>query len=63
MFMFMNRGVKAPFPLAESIWPATVHVPFTVVVPLVACVGGVVAKVVQASTVVSVLGAVAAAGV
>jgi len=63
MFIFMNRGVKAPFPVADRIWPATVHVPFTVVVPLVTWVGGVVASVLQARMVVSVLGAIVAAGV
>jgi len=40
-----------------------VHVPFTVVAALVACVGGVVATVLQVRLAVSVLGAVTAAGV
>src|SRR5688572_4720909 len=59
----LDKLVKAPGPVAVSIWPVVVHVPFTLASTLVAWVGGVVAKVLQVRVVVSVLGAVTAAGV
>ena len=54
---------NAPLPVAVRIWPATVHIPFTVEPTLVAWAGGVVANVLQVRVAVSVLGAVTAAGV
>jgi hypothetical protein len=62
MLVGAGNVVKEPGPVAVRIWPATVHVPFTLASMLVAWVGGVVASVVQARIVVSVLAPVTAAG-